>query len=404
LEQTIQPLLNHQKKGLAASLFVVLLFTAFASFIAFGTGSFSNLKQSIISGVVLMYLTFIMFMILYSGNVNKWRKLFFTTYAVVFAISFVWWTMGDRGHMWLLDREILYSQAPMCHIVVPMLLLPMLFKSEIIFPTSWAAGGSMLLMVVVFAAVYGRAFCSWGCFYGGQDELFSSLKKKKSWKIKTLHPFIRYFPYAMLLFIVLFSFATLTPAYCNWFCPFKGTTEFMEVNSFIRVIQTFMFVGLWMGLAIALPLLTKKRTQCGLFCPMGAFLGLTHKINLFKLKIDKTKCNECKRCITECPTFSMTEESLAKGKPLMSCTKCGACMNVCKPGAISFGIKGVPYTAPDHPMLEGKTKVGFFRKFASDVWEPSVLFLFGIFSLGTVLAFSFFVNTISRMLNHFLGV
>lgn len=404
MKHNIQDIPNHQKKGLAASLFIVLLFMTFASFIAFGTGSFSDLRQSIISGVVLMFLTFIMFMLLHSGNINRWRKLFFTTYAIAFAITFVWWTMGDRGHMWLLDKEMLYSQAPMCHIVVPMLLLPMLFKSEIIFPTSWVAGGTMLLMVVVFASVYGRAFCSWGCFYGGQDELFSSLRKKKSWKIKTLHPFIRYFPYAMLLFIVLFSLATLSPTYCIWFCPFKGTTEFFEVNSLTRVIQTFMFAGLWLGLAIALPLMTKKRTQCGLFCPMGAFLGLTNKINLFKLKINKTKCNDCQRCIRECPTFSMTEESLAKGKPLMSCTKCGACMNVCNPGAISYGIKGVPFTASDHPLLEGKAKVGFFRKFAADIWEPSVLFLFGIFSLGTVLSFSYFVNTISRMLNHFLGI
>jgi hypothetical protein len=79
-------------------------------------------------------------------------------------------------------------------------------------------------------------------------------------------------------------------------------------------------------------------------------------------------------------------------------------MNVCKPGAISFGIKGVPYTALDHPLREGKDKVGFFRRFASDVWEPGVLFVFGIFSLGTVLAFSWFTGTISRILNHFLGI
>ena len=225
-----------------------------------------------------------MFMIFYTGDLYKWRKIFFTSYAVAFAISFVWWTMGDRGHMWLLDSEILYSQAPMCHIVVPMLILPLIFTKEIIFMGSFQAAGFMIVIVLVVALIFGRSFCSWGCFFGGQDELFSSLPNQKKWKIKKIHPFIKYFSFAMLAFIVLDSFITMAPTYCLWFCPFKSTSEFIETNSFIRVIQNFIFVALWVVLVILLPILSKKRTQCTFFCPMGAFLSCTSKINLFKYR------------------------------------------------------------------------------------------------------------------------
>ncbi|NIM16582.1 MAG: 4Fe-4S binding protein [Candidatus Aminicenantes bacterium] len=392
------------RKGLAASIFITLLFAAFILFP--NLRRFGSLRSSILGGIAVAFPAFVMFMLLYTGKTHCWRRIFFTTYAVAFAISFVWMTMGDRGHMWLLDQEVLYSEAPMCHMVVPMLALPIVFFKEIIFPVNFSGGMFMVLLVIVVGLIFGRAFCSWGCFYGGQDELFSSLRKKKTWNlgIEKLPPFIRYFSFAMLAFIILHSFATLSPTYCFWFCPFKATSEFIEVNSFIRVIQTFMFVGLWMGLAIVLPLLTKKRTQCSLFCPMGAFLSLTNKVNIFHLKIDKSKCSDCGLCVKTCPTFSLTKEAAAKGKPLITCTKCGACMDACPKNAIQYAVKGVPFTSGNHPMLEGRNKIGVWRKFASDVWDPGVVFVFGIFSVGTIIASGFFVDAVSRLLKLLLGV
>ena len=66
--------------------------------------------------------------------------------------------------------------------------------------------------IAIVLVVYGRAFCSWGCFFGGQDELFASMRKKRRWKLtlEKLHPVIRYFPFALLAFVVLHSFATIS--------------------------------------------------------------------------------------------------------------------------------------------------------------------------------------------------
>jgi ferredoxin-type protein NapH len=323
---------------------------------------------------------------------------------VAFAISFVWWTAGDRGHMWLLDRETLYAQAPMCHIVVPMLILPILFKKEIIFPVAFDGAAFMILLVIVIGLVYGRAFCSWGCFFGGQDQLFASLPRSKRWKPRILKPFVRYFSYGLLAFLILHSFATLSPTYCFWLCPFKVTSEFIEVNSFIRVIQTFTFVMLWILLAVFLPFISKKRIQCGLFCPMGAFLSCTSKINLFGLKIDKDRCKKCNRCIDACPTFSLTQESLEKGRPAISCSRCGACIESCPEGAMGFSALGVPFVSKGLPKDQAAVKPGFWGGFGRDLWDPAVVFVFGIFVLGNVLASHYLVDSVSRVLRFFLGV
>jgi polyferredoxin len=69
-----------------------------------------------------------------------------------------------------------------------MLILPMVFNRELIFPTAFEDAAFMILLVTVVGLIFGRAFCSWGCFFGGQDQLFASLPQKKRWRLKTLKP------------------------------------------------------------------------------------------------------------------------------------------------------------------------------------------------------------------------
>jgi NAD-dependent dihydropyrimidine dehydrogenase PreA subunit len=394
----------YYRKGLPATILITTLFVAFASFFSIGRGGFAGTRSTVLTGIALAFSAVIIFLIFYTGRVDRWRKIFFSAYAVAFAISFVWWTAGDRGHMWLLDKETLYAQAPMCHIVVPMLILPILFKQEIIFPVVFADAAFMILLVIVVGLVYGRAFCSWGCFFGGQDQLFAALPGRKRWRPKPLKPFVRYFSYGLLAFIILHSFSTLSPTYCFWLCPFKTTSEFIEVNSFIRVIQVFIFVILWILLAVFLPFLSKKRIQCSLFCPMGAFLSCTSKINLFGLRIDKERCKKCNRCIEACPTFSLTGDALESGQPAISCSKCGACIESCPEGAMGFTALGVPFAAKGLPGETPADRVGFWRKLGRDIWDPAVVFIFGIFIVGNVMASSYFVDSMSRLLRYFLGI
>jgi len=96
--------------------------------------------------------------------------------------------------------------------------------------------------------------------------------------------------------------------------PYKAVTEFVEVTSIKTLIQTIIFVTLFIGLVIILPLLMKRRAQCGIFCPFGAFQSLTNKVSAFEVRIDQEKCTKCLRCALTCPTFSIDNESIGKGK------------------------------------------------------------------------------------------
>jgi ferredoxin len=69
--------------------------------------------------------------------------------------------------------------------------------------------------------------------------------------------------------------------------------------------------SLFFALVVALPILSRRRTQCGLFCPMGAF--------------------------RICPTFSIDAASLDRGVPRLSCCKCGRCVDECPKGAATSG-------------------------------------------------------------------
>jgi ferredoxin-type protein NapH len=114
-----------------------------------------------------------------------------------------------------------------------------------------------------------------------------------------------------------------------------------------RLIQAIIFVGLFVGLVIILPILSRRRTQCGLFCPMGAFQSFSNKVNPFEIRIDRNQCKDCSKCIRDCPTFSLDAQSVASGRTRISCVKCGKCVDTCPSGAVGFHIKGtMPHAKP----------------------------------------------------------
>jgi polyferredoxin len=289
---------------------------------------------------VLMNALFMM--MVHTGKVDKYRSILFVTYAVGFIISFIPNLLEVRGSNTFTTADILQGKIPFCHMVIPMTLIPAALNRTIIFPGSmlrgFAAIGGMLVIWLGVSLALGRGFCSWGCFYGGLEDGFSRLRKKPL--LKKIDPKWRYLSYAVLLGVVLTSIATLSPTYCTWLCPFKTVTEFEKVSSILILIQTIIFISLFLGLVVILPILTKKRTQCSFLCPFGAMQSFTNKIDAFEIRIDKDKCSKCKVCVGVCPTFSLDDASLEKGKANLSCTKCGKCIDHCPQKALSLEIKG----------------------------------------------------------------
>ena len=290
-------------------------------------------------------------LMLVTGQTYRYRSILFILIAVTLPLDFIPWMVKTYGSMMLSQATIYSGGASFCPLTMPMVIVPALVKRVIIFPGELlpsGAHGAFAVMFIIWVGAslaLGRGWCSWGCFYGGWDELFSRLRKKPKIRHKQIDRRWIYLPFAVLLAIVLLSAITFTPIYCEWLCPFKIVTEFQAPTSVLGIVQIGIFVLLFIGLVVVLPLLTKRRIQCGLFCPFGAMQSFINKINIFEVRIDPEKCSQCQRCIRSCPTFSLDENSLQSGKPLMTCTKCAQCIDACPEGAISYHIKGTPLKA-----------------------------------------------------------
>ncbi len=290
-----------------------------------------------------IFINILFVLMIHTGKVDRFRSILFVATAIFFPISFISTLYMERGAFIVLsNEEIARCMVPFCHIVIPQTLLTAVFKNEIIFPgafTGFKYSISVMLVIWLAATVtLGRGYCAWICMYGGWEDGFSRLRKRPV--LKLLVNKLWLLPFAVLLVIAVLSAATLSAQYCWWLCPFKAVSEFPEVSGLIRVIQTIIFIILFGGLVVILPLLTKKRTQCSFLCPFGAMQSLTNKITPFELRVDREKCSNCKICINNCPVFALDENSLNHGRTKLTCLKCGKCADICPKKAISYHIKG----------------------------------------------------------------
>ena len=209
---------------------------------------------------------------------------------------------------------------------------------------------------------------------------FSNVLKKA--RIRKISAKWRLVPWAVLAAIVLLSAATFEPIYCSWLCPFKTVTEYPEVRSLETAVQAGIFLSLFAGLVVTLPILTRKRTQCAYFCPFGAFQSLFNKVNVFDIRIDPAKCADCVSCQRSCPIQALDQRSVERGKTLMACMRCGACVDVCHKQAAFWHIKG--------------TEVGVSSE------RARLMYLYAAWAFATMFGGSILANSLRKMLG-FLG-
>jgi ferredoxin-type protein NapH len=328
-------------KSLLLTFPMILLIIVFTTG---GTPDFSTPDKSIAFLVTFVFLIYLFFMILYTGRTDRFRAIGFVTLALFFALTFIVNLIKARGAMTFNNENLLACEIPFCHIVTTMIIIPVALTNSIIFPgsilTGFASIASMLVIVIGVSLALGRGFCSWGCFYGGWDDGASRILRKP--KLKKINPVFRWMSFAVLLIVAITSAMALNPVYCDWLCPFKTVTEFEKVTSFTILMKTIVFLSLFAGLVIILPVLSKKRIQCATFCPMGALLSLTNKINVFDVRINKEQCSSCEKCSKDCPTLSLSADDIKRGEPSITCMKCGKCIDSCSKRAIHYHIKGTP--------------------------------------------------------------
>lgn len=145
-----------------------------------------------------------------------------------------------------------------------------------------------------------------------------------------------------------------------------------------------------------LPILTKRRTQCSMLCPFGAFASLTDRLSPFKMRIDTEKCKGCMKCAQACLFGAIDVATIQQKKdsPEITCAKCGECIAACPEKAISYQFrfnKGCCAPVPKTKLAKGIQK--FFA--------PENLFRFAAFTFGVIMSSAFAINSIELILKFF---
>ena len=346
-----------------------------------------DLAQKISAIITVGFLAGIFFWMMKSGETYRPRRIFYVALGFLFPVGFISELIAQRGSMSISLEQMLLGNTPFCHLALPMMALPAVLSKTIIFPGSILpkadnphAFGAMLAMWAGATVILGRGWCSWGCFFGGIEEGFASLRKKPLWpKIDRRWTLL---PWAVLTLVVVGTAISLAPFYCQWLCPFKTVTEFPAVTSVQTAIQFGIFTTLFAGIVVVLPLLTKKRTQCSFFCPLGPVQALANKINIFELKTDPGRCVGCGLCEKACPFMAIGRGEEKVRQVNMYCTRCAACADVCPKGAVRFRIKGTPFTV--------------------NAAAPRMMFLLATWSFATMFGGSIIANSLSKILGHLL--
>ena len=335
-----------QPRSVGRSLLMTLPIALWSLLMFHGWYLRPNRSQQIAGLVTIVFMIVLFFMMMRTVSTYRWRRWFFVAMGLLFPVGFIHEVMVLRGTMGIPIEEFIAGRTPFCFLPIPLLILPAALTKTLVFPGSilpngGMSGGGMAAMAAIWLAitiVVGKGWCSYACFFGGIEEGMASVPAKA--KVRKIDPRWRYGPWAVLLAMVLLSLALFEPAYCMWLCPFKAVSEYIAARNSVGMIQNGIFILLFAVLVIALPLLTKKRTQCAFFCPFGAFQSIFNKTSVFDVKIDKTRCTPCVLCQKSCPTMALTDESIARGETLMSCMKCGACVDACPKDAAVWHIRG----------------------------------------------------------------
>ncbi len=79
------------------------------------------------------------------------------------------------------------------------------------------------------------------------------------------------------------------------------------------------------------------RPFCYLVCPVGLLTWVLEHVSIFRVRLLREKCNDCKKCILKSPCPSV--KAIMDGDTLRpDCYACGICIDACPRDALKFGI------------------------------------------------------------------
>lgn len=232
-------------------------------------------------------------------------------------------------------------------------------------PALLALNVVVVVALVAITLLIGRVYCSVICPLGIFQDIVSWIsgkRKKKKYRF-SYSPEKKWLRYGVLalfgiaviagigsLVALLAPYSTFGRIVSNLFAPiyqmgnnvlayFAERAEsytFYETEVWIKSVPTFIIAAVTMIVLIVLAW-QNGRTYCNTICPVGTILGVLSRYSLFRIVIDKEKCNSCGLCSRKCKASCINgnEHSIDYSR----CVACMDCVDTCKHNAISFTRK-----------------------------------------------------------------
>jgi len=189
------------------------------------------------------------------------------------------------------------------------------------------------LGIFITTLVFRRAFCGWICPFGTIQELLGKITKNKIKLPEKIDNYARYIKYILLAILIAGSFYFGIMIFRNYdpFLTFfhfgKGLFWDIEPAEFTEHIIAFAIT-----IVVLLGAIFIDRFWCRYLCPLGAVMGITSKIGIFKIKNDDS-CNGCKLCDKKCPmNIKISDKDEIKSA---ECINCNDCIEVCPKNSLS---------------------------------------------------------------------
>jgi len=237
-------------------------------------------------------------------------------------------------------------------------LIPAILSGMFIFT------GVLLLLTLLFGRFYCSVICPAGIFQDIINRIFCIGKKKnKGIRRFRYHKPMNWLRYLLLAVTIVFGIAGFMEL-CTYLDPYSNFGR-ITANLFRPILvwgnnvladilmkssnyslyhvanNTFTTTSLIAAgtalLVFILLTVFRGRLFCNTLCPVGALLSLFSRYSLFKIKIKKDTCIQCKACERACKAEAI---NIAEMKVDMSrCVDCFNCISSCNKDSLHYSIQ-----------------------------------------------------------------
>ncbi len=186
------------------------------------------------------------------------------------------------------------------------------------------------IVIIVYALIAGRSFCSWVCPMNIITDTASWLRRKLGLKQNFLR-IDRSLRYWILGLSFLMSIIL-------------GVAAFEFISPISVLYRAIIFTGgaswLIVLMVLLLDMFVKKNAWCGHICPLGAFYSAISPKAGMKIYHKIEDCTSCWDCKDVCPEVQVLG-IIAKDDGVIAsgeCTNCGRCIDVCEEGSLHYSL------------------------------------------------------------------